>query len=69
MVVKEVPCFQECLDSDDVFIFDAGLELYQVRIFLKLGPKACSTSGNHSYFAAESQVEFRMTCRKFLPNT
>ena len=37
MVVKEVPCFQECLDSDDVFIFDAGLELYQVRLALQLG--------------------------------
>ena len=35
MVVKEVPCFKECLDSDDVFIFDAGLELYQVRLLLQ----------------------------------
>lgn len=30
VVVKEVPCFKESLFSDDVFIFDAGLELYQV---------------------------------------
>ena len=30
VLVKEVPCFQESLDSDDVFIFDAGLDLYQV---------------------------------------
>ncbi len=30
VIVKEVPCFQESLDSDDVFVFDAGLELYQV---------------------------------------
>ncbi|XP_028397357.1 gelsolin-like protein 2 [Dendronephthya gigantea] len=29
VVVKEVACFQESLDSDDVFIFDAGLELFQ----------------------------------------
>lgn len=31
ILVKEVACFQESLDSDDVFIFDAGLELYQVH--------------------------------------
>ncbi|WP_395241561.1 gelsolin family protein, partial [Salmonella sp. s51933] len=29
VTVKEVACFKETLDSDDVFIFDAGLQIFQ----------------------------------------
>ncbi|XP_046845115.1 gelsolin-like protein 1 [Xenia sp. Carnegie-2017] len=29
VIVKEVPCFKESLDSSDVFVFDGGYEIYQ----------------------------------------
>ena len=71
MVVKEVPCFKECLDSDDVFIFDAGLELYQVRLLLQFPncKQARQGGGDVFVFILALQLKAKYNCEKSLRNT